>query len=213
MTAICGRRVGGFAAWVIVPLVVGGVVTAPGRAVANGQTAAAEVTFTKHVLPIMQRACQQCHRPGSVAPMSLLTYEEVRPWARAIRDRTAQREMPPWYIERNVGVRTFKEDASLTDEEIATIGKWVDAGAPRGNPADAPPPVQLASLEEWRIGTPEWIVELPEAQTIGAVDADRWFDVWADSRLTQDRYIKAVETKPSAGAYRVVHHVATSMRW
>jgi hypothetical protein len=202
-----------FAAWVLVLPVVGGVLTAPGRASASSQDSVVEVTFTKHVLPIMQRACQQCHRPGSVAPMSLLTYEEVRPWARAIKDRTAQREMPPWYIERNVGVRTFKEDASLTDEEIATIGRWVDAGSPRGNPADAPPPVQLAALDEWRIGTPEWIVEIPEEQTIGAVDADHWLNVWADSRLTEDRYIKAVETKPSAGAYRVVHHVATSMRW
>ena len=70
--------------------------------------------------------------------MSLLTYEEVRPWARAIRDKTAQREMPPWYIERNVGVRAFKEDASLTDDEIATIGAWVDAGASRGNPGNRP---------------------------------------------------------------------------
>ena len=203
------RRV---AARVLVSLVVGTVLMAPPAASAGTQSAS-EVTFTRDVLPILQRACQQCHRPGSVAPMSLLTYEEVRPWARAIRDKTAQREMPPWYIERNVGVRAFKEDASLTDDEIATIGAWVDAGASRGNPADAPPPLELASLDEWRIGTPEWIVELPETQTIGAVDADHWLDVWADSRLTEDRYIKAVETKPSPDAYRVVHHVATSMRW
>ena len=203
------RRV---AARVLVSLVVGTVLMAP-PATSAGTQSAGEVTFTRDVLPILQRACQQCHRPGSVAPMSLLTYEEVRPWARAIRDKTAQREMPPWYIERNVGVRAFKEDASLTDDEIATIGAWVDAGASRGNPADAPPPLELASLDEWRIGTPEWIVELPETQTIGAVDADHWFDVWADSRLTEDRYIKAVETKPSPDAYRVVHHVTTSMRW
>ena len=202
------RRV---AARVLVSLVVGTMLMAPPAASAGTQSAG-EVTFTRDVLPILQRACQQCHRPGSVAPMSLLTYEEVRPWARAIRDKTAQREMPPWYIERNVGVRAFKEDASLTDDEIATIGAWVDAGASRGNPADAPPPLELASLDEWRIGTPEWIVELPETQTIGAVDADHWLDVWADSRLTEDRYIKAVETKPSPDAYRVVHHVATSMR-
>ena len=145
--------------------------------------------------------------------MSLLTYAEVRPWARAIRDKTARREMPPWFIERNVGVRTFKEDPSLSDQEIATIGRWVDAGASRGNPADAPAPLQFASLDEWRIGTPEWIVELPEEQTIGAVDADRWLDAWADSGFDEDRYIKAVETKPTPGAHRVVHHVATSMRW
>ena len=198
---------------VLVPLVAGVVLMTPSLASASSQGGAVEPTFTKDVLPIMQRACQQCHRPGAVAPMSLLTYEDVRPWARAIKDRTATREMPPWFIERNVGVRNFKEDASLSDEEIATIGQWVDAGAPRGNPADAPPPLQLASLDEWRIGTPEWIVELPEEQTTGAVDADHWLNVWADSRLTEDRYIKAVETKPSAGAYSVVHHVATSMRW
>ena len=187
--------------WLAV-LVVGIVCGIPGLVEAQDE---AEPTFTKDVLPILQRSCQQCHRPGSVAPMSLLTYEEVRPWARAIRDRTAQREMPPWYIERNVGVRQFKEDPSLTDAEILTLSSWVDAGAPRGNPADAPPPIELESLDEWRIGTPEWIVELPEEQTIGDVDADRWLDIWADSRLTEDRYIKAVETKPSPGSYPVVH--------
>ena len=135
---------------------------------AEGAQPPAETTFTKDVLPILQRTCQQCHRPGSVAPMSLLTYEEVRPWARAIRDKTAQREMPPWFIERNVGVRAFKEDPSLSDEEIATIGRWVEAGAPRGNPVDAPPPVELADLDEWRIGPPEWIVELPDEVVVGA---------------------------------------------
>ena len=193
--------------------VVVGVVLLAAASLALAQAAVGEPTFTRDVLPILQRACQQCHRPGSVAPMALLTYEQVRPWARAIRDKTAQREMPPWFIERNVGVRAFKEDPSLSDDEIATIGRWVAAGALRGNPADAPPPIELASLDEWRIGTPEWIVELPEEQTIGAVDADRWLNIWADSRLTEDRYIKAVETKPSTGAYPVVHHVATSMRW
>ena len=193
-------------------LVVGGVLLAA-ASLALAQEPADGPTFTRDVLPILQRSCQQCHRPGSVAPMSLLTYADVRPWARAIRDKTAQREMPPWFVERNVGVRAFKEDSSLSDGEIATLGAWVDAGAPRGNPADAPPPIELAALDEWRIGTPEWIVELPAEQTVGAVDADRWLDLWADSRLTEDRYIKAVETKPSPGAYPVVHHVATSMLW
>ena len=196
----------------LVFVVVGALLlAAPSPALA--QAAVGEPTFTRDVLPILQRACQQCHRPGSVAPMALLTYEQVRPWARAIRDKTAQRQMPPWFIERNVGVRAFKEDPSLSDDEIATIGAWVAAGSPRGHPADAPPPIELASLDEWRIGTPEWIVELPEEQTIGALDADRWLNLWADSRLTEDRYIKAVETKPSPGAYPVVHHVATSMLW
>ena len=161
MSAMKRQPVGWFGVHALALLVLGTTIAMPGLASA-GQGPAADVTFTKDVLPIMQRACQQCHRAGSVAPMSLLTYEEVRPWARAIRDKTAQREMPPWFIERNVGVSRFKEDASLSNEEIDTIGRWVDAGAPRGNPADAPPPIELASLDDWRIGTPEWIVELPK---------------------------------------------------
>ena len=212
MSAMKRQPVGWFGVHALALLVLGTIIAMPGLASAR-QGPASDATFTKDVLPIMQRACQQCHRAGSVAPMSLLTYEEVRPWARAIRDKTAQREMPPWFIERNVGVSRFKEDASLSNEEIDTIGRWVDAGAPRGNPADAPPPIELASLDDWRIGTPEWIVELPQEQVIGAVDADRWLDIWADSRFTEDRYIKAVETKPSPGGHKVVHHVATSMRW
>src|SRR6476660_173131 len=93
-------------------------------------------TFTKDIVPILQRSCQDCHRPGSVAPMSLLTYEEVRPWARSIKARVGAREMPPWFIDRNIGIRKFKNDISLSDAEIAAVTSWVDAGAPRGNAAD-----------------------------------------------------------------------------
>ena len=103
-----------------------------------------QVTFTKDIAPILQRSCQACHRPGSVAPMSLLTYEEARPYARAIKQRTALRHrrgvMPPWFIEKEIGIQGFKEDISLSDAEIATIARWVDSGAQRGNPADLPPP-------------------------------------------------------------------------
>src|SRR4026208_153447 len=97
--------------------------------------AQSSVAFTKDVAPILQRSCQTCHRPGAVAPMSLLTYEDVRPWARSIKTKVTNREMPPWHIDRNIGITKFKNDPSLTDQEIATIAKWVDAGAPRGNPA------------------------------------------------------------------------------
>ena len=79
------------------------------------------VTFTRDVAPILQRSCLSCHRPGSIAPMSLVTYGEARPWARSIKQRVAQREMPPWYVERNIGIQQFEDDPSLTDEEIATI--------------------------------------------------------------------------------------------
>src|SRR5215813_9473971 len=102
-----------------------------------------EVTFTKDIAPILQRSCQSCHRPDSVAPMSLLTYEQVRPWAKEIKERTMRRHrrgaMPPWFIEKQIGIQRFKDDISLSDAEIAKIAKWVDAGAPRGNPADLPP--------------------------------------------------------------------------
>lgn len=195
----------------LIAVVVGAML--PGAAAAQGTASDETVTFTKHVLPIMQRSCQYCHRPESVAPMSLLTYEEVRPWARAVKQRTTLREMPPWFVERNVGVQGFKEDPSLTDEEIAIIAKWVDSGAPRGNPADAPPPVNFEDRDVWRIGTPEWIVYMPQEETILPVDPDKWLDFRADSRLTEDRYIKAVETKPAPGAYRVVHHATTRLVW
>src|SRR2546425_10771810 len=113
--------------------------------------AQAQVTFTKDVAPILQNRCQVCHRPDTFAPMSLLTYEDARPWARAIKEKVVIREMPPWYIDKNVGVRHFSNDVSLSDEEIATIVKWVDGGAAKGNPADMPVPRQFESIDQWHI--------------------------------------------------------------
>src|SRR5688500_6683398 len=106
------------------------------------------VTFAKHVAPILQNKCQQCHRKDTFAPMSLVTYEEVRPWARSIKAKVVAREMPPFYIDRNVGIQHFSNDSSLSDKEIDTIAKWVDAGAPLGNPADMPPPRVFANERE-----------------------------------------------------------------
>src|SRR5580658_6747126 len=94
-----------------------------------------QVTFAKNVAPILQQHCQVCHHVGTVAPMSLVTYGEARPWAKAIKQKVAAREMPPWLIDRNVGVQHFANDESLSDEEIATIVKWADGGAVEGNPA------------------------------------------------------------------------------
>jgi hypothetical protein len=157
--------------------------------------AARDVTFTKDIAPILQRSCQRCHRPDSVAPMSLLTYEEARPWARSMKARTALREMPPWFIEKNIGLQQFKDDISLTDDEIAIFAAWADAGAPRGNPADMPPPIKWADANEWTIGTPDLIVSTPVI-TMPAVGADYHDEVGpVPTRLTEDRYIKAVEVK------------------
>ena len=157
--------------------------------------AAGNVTFTKDIAPILQRSCQRCHRPDSVAPMSLLTYEEARPWARSMKARTAKREMPPWFIEKNIGIQQFKDDISLTDGEIATFAAWADAGAPRGNPADMPPPIKWADANEWTIGTPDLIVSTP-VMTMPAVGAD-YHDEFGPvpAGLLEDRYIKAVEVK------------------
>ena len=158
-----------------------------------------EVTFTKHIAPILQRSCENCHRPDGVAPMPLVTYEDVRPWARAIKQRTGMGPragvMPPWYVERNIGIRKFENDPSLSEEEIATIAKWVDSGAPRGNPADMPPPKHYADRSVWAIGTPDLIVKTKEVLVKG--DAPDW---WGEiptipTGLTEDRYVAALEVK------------------
>lgn len=181
---------------------------------ALAQTAPAgegDTTFTRDVLPILQRSCQGCHRPGAIAPMSLISYEEVRPWARSIKRYVETREMPPWYVDRRIGIQDFKDDPSLTDGEIATIAAWVDSGAPRGNPADAPPPAEFPSLNEWRIGEPDLVVSMPEPYMLPAEGPDEFPNVFADPGLTTDRYIQAVEVKPDANSLEVVHHVVTTM--
>ncbi|HEV3334758.1 MAG TPA: hypothetical protein VG096_27410 [Bryobacteraceae bacterium] len=173
-------------------------------------SAQAEVTFTKDVAPILAVRCQSCHRPDTFAPMSLLTYEEARPWAKSIRQKVVAREMPPWYIDKNVGVRHFKNDVSLTDQEIATIVQWVDNGAPKGNPKDMPAPRKFDDSDQWHM-VPDLIVTLPKDQMVKAKAADQWIDVVADPGLKEDRYIQGIEVKPIKG-FRAVHHVSTSMK-
>jgi hypothetical protein len=167
-------------------------------------------TFTKDVAPILQRSCQVCHRPDSIAPMSLMTYEDARPWARSIRNKVTSREMPPWYIDRTVGIKKFRNDPSLTDVEVDTITRWVDSGAPMGNPSDMPPARQFDDLSKWHI-QPDVIVSLPQDIVVPAQGPDWWKDVLVDAGITEDRYLRAVETKPSKG-HRVVHHSVQTMR-
>jgi hypothetical protein len=183
----------------------------------SAQRAAAagpQVTFTKDVAPILQRSCTKCHRPDSIAPMSLLTYEEARPWARSIKTKVSAREMPPWFIERNVGIQKFKDDQSLSDQEIGTIVKWVDAGAPQGNPADMPPAPKYSRAYEWAMGTPDLVISTPQIITVPAVAPDWWTNQEIDTGLTEDRYIQAIESKPMLpGSEKVIHHATTSMRF
>ena len=173
-------------------------------------SAQGQVTFTKDVAPILQKRCQVCHRPDTFAPMSLLTYEDARPWARSIKQKVLAREMPPWYIDKNVGIHNFRNDVSLSDEEIATIVKWVDSGAPKGVMEDMPPPRKFENSDQWHI-RPDLIVQLPKDQVVPAQAADRWVDVLVDAGLKEDRYIKGIEIKPIKG-FRAVHHASTSMK-
>ena len=178
------------------------VVAVPGVAAAEQ---AQQVTFAKDVAPILQRSCQVCHRPNNMAPMSLMTYEETRPWARSIKNKVVAREMPPWHIDTKVGVQSFKGDRSLSDDEIATVVEWVDGGAPRGNPADMPAPVEFQDFGAWTI-EPDVIVTSPP-HSVPAEAGDWWGDYIVDSGITEDRYIQAIQTK--TGDLRVVHHALT----
>jgi len=169
-----------------------------------------QVTFTKDVAPIFQERCQICHRPGTFAPMSLLTYEDARPWAKSIKEKVLMREMPPWHIDKNVGVQRFSNDISLSDEEIAVIVKWVDAGASKGNPADMPPARKFEEKETFQVGQPDIIINLPKDVVVKAKAPDQWPDILVDPGLTEDRYIKAVQIIPTKG-FPVIHHIRTSI--
>ena len=206
----------------LVVLAAAVVFGAPDTAVAQS---ASDVTFSKDIVPILQRSCQNCHRADGGAPMSLITYEEVRPWARSIKQRTGLRNkpetMPPWYIEKDIGIQDFKDDPSLSDAEVAAIATWVDNGAPQGNPDDAPPPLEFLDASLWRIGEPDLIVSSPTIE-IGAADPDWWGHIGeSPTGMTEDRYVAAVEMKevndrePTSGRATVgsnfgIHHMIWS---
>jgi len=169
-----------------------------------------DVTFSKDIAPIFQRACQNCHRTGSIAPMSLITYQEARPWARAIQEKVVKRQMPPWHIDRNIGINKFKDDPSLTDAEIATISAWVEHGAPEGSPADMPPPRQFTDLDKWHMGKPDIVISMSKPYLLRAKGGDEYYDVDVDPGFTEDVYVQALETKPDSG-HKVVHHCTTNL--
>ena len=177
-------------------VVVGLALAGMAAAAAGAQAASQQVTFAKDVAPILQRSCENCHRPGGGAPMSLVTYEDVRPWARAIRSRTQAREMPPWFIDKNIGIQAFKDDPSLSEAEVATIAAWVNGGTRRGDPADMPPPRKWPAGDRWSIGTPDLVVSSP-LMTVEAVAPD-WYGMInppVPTGLTTDRWVKAVEIR------------------
>lgn len=171
----------------------------------------AKPTFSKDIAPIFQAKCQGCHQPNSIAPMSLLTYQESRPWARSIRERVSTRQMPPWHIDRSVGVQKFKHDMSLTDEQIDTIVRWVTDGAPEGDPNDLPPARPLVTDNEWQgvrdgFGQPDLVIRSSE-YTMPAKHQDVWYRPMSDIPITEPRWVRMVEIRPTnLKARRIVHH-------
>ena len=166
-------RDGGARMAVVAAAAIAAAVSAPTamRAQTQGQRPIRQVTFTRDIAPILQRSCQQCHTPEGGAPMSLVTYDDVRPFARAIKRRTSLGPhagvMPPWFVEKNIGIQHYKFDPSLSDAEIAAIAAWVDGGAVRGNPDDMPPPRKVTTGEHgWLLGTPDLIVKSPDRKSV-----------------------------------------------
>jgi len=158
-------------------------------------------TFAKDVAPIFYSKCVECHRPTMFAPMSLVKFEEARPWARSIRTRVAARTMPPWGADPDHGV--FKNDPRLSDKQIATILAWVDGGAPRGDDKDLPAVPSFA--DGWTIGQPDAVFEVKEAFQIPATGVVDYQYLRIPTGITEDKWLAAIEIKPQARSQ--VHHV------
>lgn len=192
--------------WFASGAVMTALLAAPASAQAQSGPPAPAPTFTKDIAPILQRSCQSCHRQGEIAPMALTTYQEVRPWARSIKSRVVARDMPPFHVDRTIGIQSFKDDPSLSDAEIQLVSRWVDAGAPQGNPADMPPPRTFATTGDWQIGEPDLVIKFP-AYEVPAAGPDLFGDLFADIPIDEDRYIKAIQTRSATKqSHKVVHH-------
>jgi hypothetical protein len=163
-------------------------------------------TFAKDVAPILFKNCASCHRTGEIAPMSLLTYKEARPWARAIREKVLSREMPPWHADPQHG--EWANDRRMSQSDIDTLVRWVDTGAKEGDPKDLPPPPNFAS--GWQIGEPELIFRMPEEFTVPAEGTVKYMYFTVPSNFTEDKYISAMEAR--AGDLSVVHHIVIYVR-
>jgi hypothetical protein len=176
----------------------------------------APITFTKDIAPIFQEKCEACHRTDSIAPMSLVTYEEARPWAKAIRERVITRQMPPWHLDKTVGIQKFKNDRSLSDAQIDTIVKWVDAGAPKGELKDMPAPKQWPDESKWNFaglyGPPDLVIKSPD-WTVPPVGQDAWYKPVIPTGITEPRYVRAIEIRPaSIKGRKVTHHALARLQ-
>jgi len=182
----------------------------PNAGVAQGPSAS--LTFSEDIAPILFENCVGCHHPNGIGPMPLLSYDDVRPYASRIQRKVAAREMPPWHLDKTIGIQEYKNDISLSDFEIGQIVSWVDAGAPEGDPANLPMLPDLPDGSTWQLeellGPPDFVMESP-ALTVEANGQDRWMvqSTPFEGVIDQPRYVRATELK---GAYplgvRVLHH-------
>lgn len=168
-------------------------------------------TFASNVAPILQQKCQGCHNPKGIGPMPLVTYEQVRPFASLIKDRVIKRIMPPWHIDKTVGIQDFKNDASLSDEQIQTIAAWVDAGAPLGDPNNLPEPIDFPSGDVWhlsdQLGPPDLIIKSAPYDVIANGQDQWWNPEMKFEGMDEERWLRAAEFKPSYPiGKKVVHH-------
>src|SRR4029450_5445816 len=190
--------------WILLVLIVVGVLIATGTTKAQ-DGAGAPVTFTKDVLPILQKNCQSCHRPGQVAPMSLLSYQEARPWARAIKNAVPLKKMPPWFADPDYG--HFTNDRSLSEREIDTVTKWADTGAAEGDPLAAPAPIDWPK-DGWII-QPEIVMDLPP-HDVPAKGVLEWELIAFPAPFKGDTWLTSMEILP--GDASVVHHICFSFQ-
>jgi hypothetical protein len=171
-----------------------------------GLCAAATPTFTRDVAPILQKRCQECHRAGEIGPFPMLTYEQTRPWAAAIREAVLQKTMPPWFADPRHG--NFSNDRSLSRSEIDTLVRWVDGGAPRGDPAAMPPPASF--VEGWGIPAPDVVFELPQPYRIPATGTIEYLHWVIPTGFTTDKWVQFAEARP--GDRTRVHHIIAFVR-
>jgi hypothetical protein len=165
-----------------------------------------EVTFYKDVLPVLQKNCQECHRPGEIAPVAFFSYEEVRPWAKAMKEAVLSRRMPPWFADPHVG--RFANDRSLSRAEMDTIANWVDRGAREGDPKDAPALRQFA--DGWLISKPDVVFEMREDREVPASGTVEYTYYIAPTNFSEDRWVQMAEIRP--GNRAVVHHIIVFVR-
>lgn len=182
-------------------LAVGLLFTLPTSRATETKTSAKNVTFNKDVAPIFFKNCAECHRPGEAAPFSALTYKDVRPWAKSIREKVANKTMPPWHADPHVG--EWSNDRRMSQQEVDTILAWVEQGAPEGNPKDLPPAPKFT--EGWEIGKPDMVITMPKEYVLKPNGADEIQYFTVDTNFTEDKYVQFAEARP--GNRRIVHHI------